>query len=95
MDRASCGARRTPVRVQHWSAAASSIVSAAGKAAGLPEELSHPHALRHAAGYSLINNDVDVRLVQVCLGVHSAPATVGETELCPGWWRWPPRPSWW
>jgi site-specific recombinase XerD len=42
-----------------------SIVSAAGKAAGLPEELSHPHVLRHAAGYSLINNDVDVRLVQV------------------------------
>jgi integrase len=37
-----------------------SIRRESGKQAGLPEELSHPHALRHAAGYSLINSDVDV-----------------------------------
>jgi type 1 fimbriae regulatory protein FimB/type 1 fimbriae regulatory protein FimE len=59
------------------------IVGEAGKQAGLPEELCHPHALRHAAGYSLINNDVDVRLVQEFLG-HKTPAmTMHYTAISP------------
>lgn len=59
------------------------IVAEAGKIAGLPEELSHPHALRHAAGYALINNDVDVRLVQEFLG-HKTPAmTTHYTAVSP------------
>ena len=59
------------------------VVAEAGKAAGLPEELSHPHALRHAAGYSLINADVDVRLVQEFLG-HKTPAmTMHYTAVSP------------
>ena len=59
------------------------IVAEAGKQAGLPEELSHPHALRHAAGYSLINSDVDVRLVQEFLG-HKTPAmTMHYTAVSP------------
>jgi integrase len=59
------------------------IVAEAGKIASLPEELSHPHALRHAAGYSLINNDVDVRLVQEFLG-HKTPAmTMHYTAVSP------------
>jgi integrase len=59
------------------------VVEAAGEAAGLPKELSHPHALRHAAGYALINNDVDVRLVQEFLG-HKTPAmTMHYTAVSP------------
>jgi type 1 fimbriae regulatory protein FimB len=43
------------------------IVREAGKLAGLGDEL-HPHMLRHGAGYALINDGVDVRLVQEFLG---------------------------
>jgi integrase len=59
------------------------IVAEAGKLAGVAEHLAHPHALRHAAGYSLINNDVDVRLVQEFLG-HKTPAmTMHYTAVSP------------
>ena len=59
------------------------IVAEAGKLAGVPLHLAHPHALRHAAGYSLINNDVDVRLVQEFLG-HKTPAmTMHYTAVSP------------
>ena len=49
------------------------VIKEATELAKVPENLAHPHALRHAAGYSLINNDVDVRLVQEFLG-HKTPA---------------------
>ena len=43
----------------------------------------HPHALRHAAGYFLINNNGDVRLVQEHLG-HKTPAmTMHYTAVAP------------
>jgi site-specific recombinase XerD len=38
------------------------IVRAAGEAAGLGDAI-YPHMLRHGAGYALINDGVDVRLV--------------------------------
>ena len=59
------------------------IVREAGKLAKLPVE-THPHMLRHAAGYHLINNDIDMRLVQGFLG-HKTPAmTMHYTALAPG-----------
>jgi type 1 fimbriae regulatory protein FimB/type 1 fimbriae regulatory protein FimE len=59
------------------------IVEAAGKAAGLPDHLSHPHALRHAAGYDLINKGLDVRLVQEFLGHTTASMTMHYTAISP------------
>ena len=59
------------------------IVGEAGKQAGLPEELCHPHALRHAAGYALINNDIDVRLVQEFLGHRTPAMTAHYTAISP------------
>ena len=35
----------------------------------------HPHMLRHGAGYALINDGVDVRLVQEFLGHASITST--------------------
>jgi type 1 fimbriae regulatory protein FimB/type 1 fimbriae regulatory protein FimE len=58
------------------------IVREAGKRAGLPVEV-HPHMLRHAAGYALINAEVDMRLVQEFLG-HKTPAmTMHYTAISP------------
>ena len=58
------------------------IVREAGKLAGLPVD-AHPHMLRHAAGYALINAEVDVRLVQEFLG-HKTPAmTMHYTAVSP------------
>jgi integrase len=59
------------------------IVAEAGKAAGLPEELVHPHALRHAAGFFLINAEVDVRLVQEFLGHRTPAMTMHYTAVSP------------
>jgi integrase len=59
------------------------IVRQAGILAGMPMPV-HPHMLRHAAGYFLINNDVDVRLVQDFLGHKSITTTAHYTALAPG-----------
>jgi integrase len=55
------------------------IVREAGKLAGLGDEL-HPHMLRHGAGYALINDGVDVRLVQEFLG----HASINRPRALPG-----------
>src|SRR5580692_4020109 len=49
------------------------IVREAGMAAGLGDTV-HPHMLRHGAGYALINDGVDVRLVQEFLGGRTGPS---------------------
>jgi integrase len=54
------------------------IVRGAGEAAGTGDAI-HPHMLRHGAGYALINDGVDVRLVQEFLGHASITATFGDT----------------
>lgn len=41
----------------------------------------HPHMLRHACGYKLINDGVDVRTVQQHLGHASINSTVVYTIL--------------
>lgn len=44
----------------------------------------NPHALRHAAGYALINDGTDVRIVQDFLGHKSIQTTALYTQLAPG-----------
>jgi integrase len=58
------------------------IVMEAGKVAGFPFK-AHPHMLRHAAGYSLINAGNDVRMVQVYLGHKNIASTAIYTEISP------------
>jgi integrase len=58
------------------------IVREAGALAGLGEAL-HPHMLRHGAGYALINDGVDVRLVQEFLGHASITSTAIYTAISP------------
>jgi integrase len=58
------------------------IVREAGKQAGLGDAI-HPHMLRHGAGYALINDGVDVRLVQEFLGHSSITSTAVYTAISP------------
>jgi integrase len=58
------------------------IVREAGIAAGLGDTI-HPHMLRHGAGYALINDGVDVRLVQEFLGHASITSTAIYTAISP------------
>jgi integrase len=58
------------------------IVREAGIAAGLRDPV-HPHMLRHGAGYALINDGVDVRLVQEFLGHASITSTAIYTAISP------------
>ena len=43
----------------------------------------HPHALRHACGYHLINQGVDIRTIQAYLGHRNIQNTTVYTELSP------------
>ena len=56
------------------------IVKRAGERAGFDFPV-HPHQLRHACGYRLINAGVDVRTVQQYLGHASISSTVIYTKL--------------
>jgi integrase len=58
------------------------IVREAGIAASLGDAI-HPHMLRHGAGYALINDGVDVRLVQEFLGHASITSTAIYTAISP------------
>lgn len=58
------------------------ICREAGKLAGLGDAI-HPHQLRHAAGYTLINGGTDVRLVQDFLGHKSINSTTLYTAVSP------------
>jgi integrase len=58
------------------------IVRTAGEAAGMGDAI-HPHMLRHGAGYALINDGVDVRLVQEFLGHASITSTEIYTAISP------------
>jgi site-specific recombinase XerD len=57
-----------------------SLVGRLGKKAGLPFRI-HPHVLRHACGYALINAGHDVRSVQAWLGHVNIQHTVRYTVL--------------
>ena len=58
------------------------IVKEAGHVAGLDVE-AHPHMLRHAAGYFLINEGYDVRVAQDYLGHKNIASTAIYTALSP------------
>jgi integrase len=60
------------------------VIKEAAVLAKVPENLAHPHALRHAAGYFLVNSGQhDIRLVQDFLG-HKTPAmTMHYTAVSP------------
>lgn len=58
------------------------IMHKAGKAVGLGDHV-HPHMLRQAAGYSMVNQGVDLRLIQDFLGHRSPQMTMLYTEVPP------------
>lgn len=60
------------------------IVERAGRAAGLSDLKCHPHMLRHACGYHLINHGADARAVQSYLGHRNITSTALYTQLAPG-----------
>ena len=69
--------RRTQLnRTSVWE-----IVRVVAAAARLNHLNVHPHSLRHACGYDLINRDVDVRRVQSFLGHKSIQTTTRYTQL--------------
>jgi integrase len=57
------------------------ICKAAGEACGLPD--AHPHQLRHSAGYSLVNEGTDMRLIQDFLGHKTASMTMHYCAISP------------
>lgn len=57
------------------------MIARAGEVAGIDPDLRHPHALRHACGYALINDGIDVRTVQDYLGHRNIQNTVEYTKL--------------
>lgn len=59
--------RLTPWAI-HW------IVQKTAKAAGIPDQYAHPHALRHLFGAELAEDDVDLLTRQSLLG-HADPAS--------------------
>jgi site-specific recombinase XerD len=52
---------------------------------------AHPHMLRHACGYTLVNKGVDIRALQAYLGHKNIQHTLHYTELSPArfkdFWR--------
>jgi site-specific recombinase XerD len=66
------------------------MVERLGKAAGFDTKV-HPHMLRHACGYALVNKGVDTRSLQAYLGHKNIQHTVRYTELSPdrfkNFWR--------
>jgi type 1 fimbriae regulatory protein FimB/type 1 fimbriae regulatory protein FimE len=56
------------------------LMTRAGNAAGLGFPV-HPHMLRHAAGYKLVNDGQDTRAIQHYLGHRNITHTVRYTEL--------------
>jgi site-specific recombinase XerD len=62
------------------TAAVRKIVTKAGEAAGFAFPL-HPHMLRHATGYKLVNDQEDTRAIQDYLGHRNIRHTQRYTEL--------------
>ena len=56
------------------------MLERAGTAAGLAFQ-AHPHMLRHACGFTLVNKGTDTRTLQAYLGHKNIQHTVRYTEL--------------
>ena len=67
------------------------MLERAGKVAGLEALKVHPHAIRHATGFYLVNQGVDTRSLQVFLGHKNIQHTSCYAELSPtrfkGFWK--------
>jgi type 1 fimbriae regulatory protein FimB/type 1 fimbriae regulatory protein FimE len=56
------------------------LVTCAGMEAGF-DYAAHPHQLRHACGFKLVNDGTDIRTIQAYLGHRSIQHTVRCTAL--------------
>jgi type 1 fimbriae regulatory protein FimB/type 1 fimbriae regulatory protein FimE len=63
------------------------LLTKVGEAAGLGGLKIHPHMLRHACGYALINKQLDVRRLQRLLGHKNVRHTIRYAELSPAPFR--------
>ncbi len=61
--------------------AVSKVFKAAAAAIALPEELSHPHVLRHTRGYLMVEKGYPLRVIQEWLGHKQIQHTVRYTAL--------------
>lgn len=69
--------RRRPLsRVTVWL-----MINQVAQGAGLEHLDIHPHMLRHACGYALVNKGTDIRIIQGYLGHRSISSTVRYTKL--------------
>lgn len=59
------------------------LVARAGREAGIPFPV-HPHMLRHAAGYKLVNDNQPLRAIQQFLGHKQIRHTTAYTKLADG-----------
>jgi type 1 fimbriae regulatory protein FimB len=57
------------------------MITQVAEAAGLENLAVHPHMLRHACGYALVNKGTDIRIIQGYLGHRSISSTVRYTKL--------------
>ncbi len=57
----------------------SKVFKAAAAAIALPEELSHPHVLRHTRGYLMVEKGYPLRVIQEWLGHQQIQHTVRYT----------------
>ena len=71
--------RRKPLaRSAVWA-----LIKKVATAAGLADLNIHPHMLRHACGYNLVNKGTNVRIIQSFLGHKSIQSTARYTALAP------------
>jgi len=56
------------------------LIERLGQRAGIAWRV-FPHALRHTAGYELVNNGVNLRVIQAWLGHKSFQSTMAYTAL--------------
>lgn len=72
--------RRTPFTAAGFR----KMLARLGEAAGLGALKVHPHALRHATGFALVNKGVDTRTLQAYMGHAQIANTVRYTALDAG-----------
>jgi site-specific recombinase XerD len=68
--------RRPLSRVTVWL-----MINQVAQVAGMEHLEIHPHMLRHACGYALVNKGTDIRIIQGYLGHRSISSTVRYTNL--------------
>jgi len=77
MDYVFCSERGAPLTVRGLQA----VVARIAERTSLKHLNIHPHMLRHSAGYKLVNQGTDIRLIQSYLGHRSINSTVRYTAL--------------